>query len=596
MKLPKNEHFLVAGASKLNKNKANTAGRNLPDLLAVARGDRPADLLFTGGRVVNVFSGEILSMPIAVADGVFIGLGGYDAEKTVDLNGKFVAPGLIDAHVHIESAMTSPAEFARAVLPFGTTAVIADPHEIANVLGAAGISYMLDASCGLPLTIYYAMPSCVPATPMETAGAVLDAAAVASLMGHERMVALAEMMNFPGAIAADPEVLAKIAAARQHGKPVDGHAPGLSGRGLNAYLLAGISSDHESVSISEALEKLRNGMHIMIREGTGAKNLDALLPLVTPATAHQIMWCTDDRHPQDIFGKGHIDMMIRRAIKAGIDPATAVRIGTLNPARYFGLGNMGAIAPGRRADMIVVSDLEDFTVEQVYTGGVLAAQDGRTVLQRASTAVPVPESAMKVNTAALDFRIPAQGRRVRVIELAPGQIITRSAVMDASVKDGLAVADASRDMAKLAVVERHRGTGNIGKGFLTGFGIQQGALASSVAHDSHNIIAVGADDADLAAAVRAVAEMNGGLVVVTDGRVLARLPLPIAGLMSLEPLEKVRDLLDELLDAARRTGCRVPDPFMTLSFLALPVIPELKLTDKGLFDVAAFTHVPLFVA
>lgn len=574
----------------------NTTDLNLPGLLAVARGDRPADLLFTGGRVINVFSGEILAASIAVKDGTIVGLGDYKAENIVDLKGKFVAPGLIDAHVHIESAMTCPAEFARAVVPFGTTAVIADPHEIANVLGVAGISYMLDASRGLPLSIFYAMPSCVPATPMETAGAVLDAAAVASLMGHERIIALAEMMNFPGAIAADPDVLAKMAAARQHGKPVDGHAPGLSGKGLNAYVLAGISSDHESVFIDEALEKLRSGMHIMIREGTGAKNLDSLLPLITPATAHQIMWCTDDRHPHDICGKGHIDMMIRRAISAGIDPVTAMRIGALNPARYFGLSRMGAIAPGRRADMIVLSDLENFTVAQVYTGGVLAAEAGEMVLDRISRETPIPGSAMKVDTAALDFRIPAQGRRVRVIELVPGQIITRSTVMDASMKDGLAVADASRDMAKLAVVERHRGTGNIGKGFVTGFGIQQGALASSVAHDSHNIIAVGADDADMATAVRTVVEMNGGLAAVMDGRILARLPLPIAGLMSVEPLGKVRDLLDELLDAARRTGCRVPDPFMALSFLALPVIPELKLTDKGLFDVAAFTHVPLFVA
>jgi adenine deaminase len=474
--------------------------------------------------------------------------------------------------------------------------VIADPHEIANVLGEGGISYMLDAARGLPLTIYYAMPSCVPATPVETAGAVVDAAAVASLMEQERMVALAEMMNFPGAIAADPEVLAKINAARQHGKPVDGHAPGLSGKGLNAYLLAGVSSDHESVFIDEALEKLRNGMHIMIREGTGAKNLEALLPMVTPATAHQIMWCTDDRHPHDICGKGHIDEMIRRAIKAGIDPVTAVRIGTLNPARYFRLGNRGAIAPGRRADMIVLSDLENFTVEQVYSGGVLAAQNGEMVLERASGTVAVPDAAMKVDVAALNFRIPAHGRRIRVIQLAPGQIITRSVVMEASVKDGLAEADASRDLAKLAVVERHQGTGNIGKGFVTGFGIQQGALASSVAHDSHNIIVVGIDDADMAAAVRTVVDMNGGLAAVADGRTLARLPLPIAGLMSMEPLEKVRDLLDEMLDATRRTGCRIPDPFMALSFLALPVIPELKLTDKGLFDVAAFTHVPLFFA
>lgn len=573
----------------------NTMNAHLPDLLGVARGDRPADLLFTGGRVVNVFSGEILSMPIAVKDGIIVGLGDYAAEKIVDLRGKFVAPGFIDAHVHIESAMTCPAEFARAVVPYGTTTVIADPHEIANVLGVAGITYMLNATRDLPLTIFYTMPSCVPATPMETAGAVLDAAAVAALMGHERIIALAEVMNFPGAIAADPDVLAKIAAARQHGKPADGHAPGLSGKRLNAYVVAGISSDHECVSHDEALEKLRNGMHIMIREGTGAKNLDALLVLAGPATAHHVMWCTDDRHPHDICGKGHIDMMIRRAIKAGIDPVAAVRIGTLNPARYFGLRSMGAIAPGWRADMIVVPDLEDFTVEQVYTNGVLVAEAGEMVLERASIDTPIPESIMKVDTDALDFRIIAEGRRVRVIELVPGQILTRAVVMDASVKDGFAMADVSRDLLKLAVVERFQATGNIGKGFVRGFGLQRGALASSVAHDSHNIIVVGAEDADMAAAVRAVVDMNGGLAAVWDGKIRASLPLPIAGLMSVEPLDTVRDQLDRMLVAARQTGCGIADPFMTLSFLALPVIPELKLTDKGLFDAVGFTHVPLFV-
>ncbi len=506
-----------------------------------------------------------------------------------------MAPGLIDAHVHIESAMTCPAEFARAVVPYGTTAVIADPHEIANVLGVPGISYMLNAARDLPLTIFYTMPSCVPATPMETAGAVLNAAAVAALMDHERITALAEVMNFPGAISADPDMLAKIAAGRQHGKPADGHAPGLSGKGLNAYVVAGISSDHECVSHDEALEKLRNGIHIMIREGTGAKNLDALLELAGPATAHQVMWCTDDRHPHDICGKGHIDMMIRRAIKSGIDPVAAVRIGTLNPARYFGLRHMGAIAPGRRADMIVLSNLEDFVVEQVYTDGVLAAEAGEMVLARKSQSVSIPESIMKVDTDALDFRIIAGGRRVRVIDLVPGQILTRSAVMDASVKDGFALSDVSRDLLKLAVVERHQGTGNIGKGFVRGFSLQRGALASSVAHDSHNIIVVGADDADMATAVRAVAGMNGGLAAAFDGRIQARLPLPIAGLMSVEPLDTVRDQLDRMLDAARQTGCGIADPFMTLSFLALPVIPELKLTDKGLFDAVGFIHVPLFV-
>lgn len=562
-------------------------------LIAAARGDLPVDCLFTNARVLNVFSGEIIPGSIAVHEGHVVGFGEYPARRTVDLEGRYAAPGLIDAHVHIESSMTCVAEFARAVAPKGTTTVVADPHEIANVMGVAGIRYLLSQSENLPVNLRFTLPSCVPATPMETAGAVLDAEDLRPFLEEERIVALGEMMNFPGVVGGDAGVMRKIAETLLHRKPVDGHAPGLSGKPLCAYLAAGVNSDHESTTAAEAMEKLRLGMHIMIREGTGAKNLRDLLPLVNEKTAHQCMWCTDDRHPQDICDEGHIDFMIRTAINQGVDPVTAVRMGTLNPARYFGLNRLGAITPGRQADLVVVSDLKRFAVEQVYRAGRLVAENGRMVEGGGEEARAFP-STMNVKPGPVDFRIPARGKTIRVITLVPGQIVTGQTVVPAALENGLAVSDPARDLLKIAVVERHKATGNVGRGFVSGFGIQKGALASSVAHDSHNIIVVGAADADMEAAVREVMEMGGGLAAVAEGRVLARLPLPIAGLMSPEPLASVRNCMDDLIRAAHGIGCRVPDPFMALSFLALPVIPALKLTDKGLFDVARFAHVPLF--
>ena len=413
-------------------------------------------------------------------------------------------------------------------------------------------------------------------------------------MDHERIVGLGEMMNFPGVIGGDETVIQKISDALSHHKPVDGHAPGLTGKSLNAYLTAGIGSDHECTGVSEAMEKLRRGMHIMIREGTGAKNLRELLPVVNEKTAHQLMWCTDDRHPQHICDQGHIDFMIRTAIASSIDPVTAIRIGTLNPARYFGLRQLGAIAPGMQADMVVFSNPGQFKAEQVYVGGRLVAENGRMTLGREAQEILDNPSTMNVKPGSIDFGIPAQTENIRVMTLVPGQIVTGQTVAAASIENGFAVSDPARDILKLAVVERHKGTGNVGKGFVSGFGLKKGALASSVAHDSHNIIVAGVTDDDMIAAVRGVIEMNGGLAVVSDGRTLARLALPIAGLMSTEPIESVRNQMDDLIRAALALGARIPDPFMTLSFLALPVIPELKLTDKGLFDVMQFKHTPLF--
>jgi adenine deaminase len=567
---------------------------DLRERIAVARGEVEADLLLANGRIVNVFSGEILPGSIAIAGGVIAGIGDYRARKVIDLEGKIVVPGFIDPHLHLESSMVAVSEFARAVLPRGTTTVVADPHEIANVAGAAGIRYMLDSAEGQPLNVYFTLPSCVPATDLETAGARLAAGDLEAFMGHERVVALAEMMNYPGVIFRDPAVLAKIELAAAHRLPLDGHAPGLSGRDLCAYVAAGIGSDHECTTIEEAREKLRAGMHIMIREGTGAKNLDDLLPLITGGNSQRMMWCTDDRHPHDLLDRGHIDDIVRRAIRAGVEPVTAIRMATLNPSLYFGLSRVGAIASGRRADLVVLSDLNDLRIEAVYAAGVPAARRGRLLPETVFPPPPPAPPGMGASRGRLDFAIPARGSRVRVIEVLPGQIVTRAITAETAIQGDEAVADPGRDLLKIAVVECHRGTGNVGKGFVRGIGLKGGAIASSVAHDSHNIIVAGADDADMKVAVGRIFDMGGGLVAVAGGRVLAELPLPVAGLMSAAPLHEVHDGLDRLIACARELGSSLSDPFMALSFLALPVIPALKITDLGLVDVESFGLVPLF--
>jgi adenine deaminase len=567
----------------------------IEQLIAVARGDQPADLLLRNGRVVNVYSGEILKTEIAVANGHIAGFGPRDARCEVDLQGRFVAPGFVDAHVHIESAMASPTEFARAVLPHGTTTVVADPHEIANVLGLAGITYMLTATASLPLQVLFTLSSCVPATAMETAGAELNAGDLADLMTHPRVVALAEMMNFPGAIRGDAAVMDKIRLARDVRKRVDGHAPGVLGRSLDAYIAAGITSDHECTRATEAMEKLRRGMHIMIREGSGAKNMADLLDIIRPETAAHLMWCTDDRHPHDILTEGHVDAIVRKAIDHGVPPHLAIRMATLNPASYFGLRQTGAIAPGQRADMVVFRRLEAPTAEAVYAGGQLVADHGDIVDETLFSAADPPAPAMRLDPAALDFRLAATKKRIRVIEVVPGQIVTRQSIHEAAIVDGRAVADPSRDLLKIAVVERHRESGRIGIGFVRGIGLRRGAIASSVAHDAHNIIVVGADDADMVAAVRRVLALQGGLAAVAGQEILADLALPIAGLMSPEPVQSIQHQLDNLIHAAGGLGSSLTDPFMTLSFLALPVIPDLKITDLGLVDVNRFETADLFV-
>ena len=566
----------------------------LDEIIKAARGEKEADILLTNVRIIDVFSGEIVDGDIAIASGYIVGFGSYPAKRIVDMENRFVSPGFIDAHVHIESSMTCITEFARAIIPFGTTTVFADPHEIANVLGADGINYMLQSSMQQPMNIYFTLSSCVPATDMETSGAKLGADDLSPFMGNDRIVALAEMMNYPGVIHRNPEVLRKIELAKAHGKPVDGHAPGLTGKDLYAYIAAGISSDHECTTAKEAKEKLNAGMHIMIREGTGAKNLSSLIPIVNEKSSSRIMWCTDDRHPHDILEEGHIDSMVRKAIHRGIDPVIAIQMATINPANYFGRSDIGAISPGRRADLVVFSDLHRPHIEEVYYGGVLVAQEGKMSPEIKKPEPVVFQPSMNIGNKEIDFSIPAQAKHLRVIDVVPDQVITNQSIVEAAVCNNKVVSDITRDILKIAVVERHTGSGNIGKGFVRGFGLKRGALSSSVAHDSHNIIIVGTNDEDMKAAVEAVVKMGGGLAASCERKICATLPLPIAGLMSQEPVYTVREKLDKLLEVARDFGTILNDPFMALSFLALPVIPELKITDKGLVDVKQFCMVPLF--
>ena len=569
----------------------------LTDLLAVARGDEPADLLLQGGRLVNVFSGAIEEADIAIRGDRIAGIGpGYRARQTVDLRGAYVAPGLIDAHVHIESSLCTPAQFAAAVLPSGVTSAVVDPHEIANVAGVDGVRFMAASSRGLPLRTVVMASSAVPATRMETSGATLDANDLAALLAEGVVYGLAELMNFPGVVNGDPDVLAKIAAFG--GRPRDGHAPGLSGHALNAYAAAGVQTEHECTTVAEAAEKLARGLYVLIREATNAHNLHTLLPLITPANHRRICFCTDDRQPADLLDQGSVDYMLRAAIAFGVDPVIAFRLVTLNSAECYGLHDRGGLAPGRVADLMVFDDLSAPRARLVYAGGRLAAENGRIAPGVSLASMPIPLAigqTMRVDWDAVDFRIPAQGKHIRVIGSLENQLVTEERILPACLVDGLAVADPVRDILKMAVIERHTASGGQSLGFIQGIGLQRGALAGTVAHDHHNLVVIGADDASMLTAAQTVGEMGGGLAIVEGDQVLARLPLPVAGLMSDQPVAAVRAAYDELLAAAAELGSPLHDPFMAMSFMALEVIPKLKLTDKGLVDVEAFGFVELFV-
>jgi adenine deaminase len=573
-------------------------GRSAGDLarrLAVARGDEPADLVLRGGRVLSVFTGELLEADVAIAGEHVAGVGpGYEGLKVDDVSGLLLLPGFIDGHMHLESTKLMVDEFARAALPWGTTTVVLDPHEIANVFGIEGVRALLERAGRVPLDYFVMISSCVPASPFESNGATVTAEDIARFLSEEpNAIGVAEMMDVRGVVAGNEGTLAKIAAA--NGRHIDGHAPELSGRELNAYLAAGVRSDHEIATYEEAREKRRLGMWIMLREGSAAKNLEALLPLVLEFGPANCLLCTDDREPHDLLGDGHINAVVRKAVALGCPPADAVLMGTLNAARYHRLHEHGAIAPGYLADVLAVEDLERFDPLRVWKRGRLVAEEGRSVAVERVTAPDWMRGSVHVPAlTASDFRIEACGR-IRVIGVDPGSILTRALVDDPACRDGQAVADPSRDLAKIAVVERHKGTGRMGLGFVRGFGLRRGALASTHAHDAHNVVVVGVDDDDMAAAVHRLVETGGGQVAVAAGRVQSEVPCPIGGLLSELPAEAVAAAVRNLERAAEEMGVVLPSPFMAMSFLALSVIPELKLTDRGLVDVDRFELVPLEV-
>lgn len=567
----------------------------LAERIAAARGDVRADLVLRNATLYNVLSGDIYPTDIVIHDGYVVALGpGYEAAEEIDLTGMSVCPGFMDAHVHIESSLCTPPEYARTVLPRGVTSVMTDPHEIANVLGADGISYMIERGRETPFNMFVMASSCVPATDMETSGARLEADDLAPLLKNPMVLGLAEMMNYPGVIYGDDAVLAKLDAFA--GMPLDGHAPSVTGKPLNAYVAAGIHSDHECTTVEEAREKLRLGLTIFIREGTTTRNLKPLLPLVTPMNHTRMCFCTDDRQPNSLLDEGAIDHMVRVAIAEGLDPMMALRMATINTANYFRLYDRGAVAVGRRADIVVFKDVKDLRASMVFRDGLLVARDGAMIAGRAPVQqIPVRPS-MNVAAGALDFRVHAAGARIHVIGTDPDQVVSENLILDAKIEDELVVSDIERDILKIATIERHKASGNIAKGFIQGVGLKRGAIAGSVAHDHHNIIVIGVDDVSIEAAVRAVMALGGGLAVADGGSILGTLALPVAGLMTDAPMEDVRRDYDALITLAHELGSTMHDPFMLMSFMGLEVIPSLKLTDIGLVDVEKFAVIDLFDA
>ena len=554
-------------------------------IIAAAAGREPADLVLKNATFVNVFSNELSTMDIAVAEGLIVGMGSYQGRSEVDCTGKIVLPGFLDAHIHLESSLVSPTEFVKAVLPHGTTTVVTDPHEIANVTD--GIEYMLQATEDLPVDVRFMLPSCVPATPLDESGAILDYRAIDSFYDHPRVQGLAEMMNFVGAINGDEQTVEKIVAAQAHHKKIDGHAPDLQGNDLNAYIAAGVYSDHECHDVKDAIAKLERGQFIMIREGTAARNLEALMPLLTGKYADRCMFCTDDKHPNDLLEKGHIDYIVKKAISLGADPITAVKVACHNAARYFLLNNRGGISPGYLADFVIIDNFQNFNIEQVYKKGVLMVDHGEIQDFPSPEIEPyLVERAHKTfHVAALTAEDFAEKRPRGIIGMVDGEITT----VDAGYSDRI---DVEYDVLKIAVVERHKNTHHIGIGYIQGYGLKSGAVATSISHDSHNIIVVGTNETDMAAAVNRVVELNGGIVVWDGGQSVAEVPLAIAGIMSDEPLVTVNEKLETAKDAAHKLGVNPGiDPFMTLSFMALPVIPSLRITTRGVFDVTTQSYV-----
>jgi len=561
---------------------------SLAELISVARGDSPADLLLKNAKIINTFVGIIEEGNVAICGDKIAGIGNYvKAKDTIDLRGAYLAPGLIDGHTHIESSMLHPAQYAHAVVPRGTSALITDLHEITNVSGFQGIKFVMDWAKKLPLDMFFMAPSCVPATHMETSGAEFSAKDIGRVLNLNNVIGLGEMMNFPGVIHGDREVLRKIAAARD--KVIDGHAPKVTNKHLNAYVAAGIYSDHESTSSEEGREKLRRGMHLMIREGSSEKNLDALLPLVNDKTYKRCLFVVDDRSCSDLLHEGDIDAVVRKAIRKGLEPIRAIQMATINTAEYFRLYDRGGIAPGYLANLITITDLPQLIVDMVFFRGRLVARKGKYIGAALKTSSLELTDTVRVKPFDVEaLKLIARGESLPVIEIVPGQILTKKRIERVKTKDGVVVSDPDEDLLKLAVVERHKATGRIGLCMVKGFGLKRGALASSIAHDSHNIVAVGTNDRDILTAIKGIEKLSGGLVVSVDGKVTAALPLPIAGLLSSEPLEAVVKKFERVEKAASSLGNIPPAVFSLLSFIALPVIPELRLTDRGLVDVIEF--------
>ncbi len=566
----------------------------LEEVIKVAKGEVKADLVIKNANIINVLSEEIHKADIAIVGDVIAGVGsGYEGEKEIDVNGAYISPGFIDGHVHIESSMLMPSEFARAVVPAGTTTLIIDPHEISNVLGLHGISFMKEAVKELPIDVYTMLPSCVPATSSETSGFELNTYDLSLLIDSPWVLGLAEMMNFPGVLSRDKEVMSKIKLAKDKNKRIDGHAPFLTGKDLCAYIASGITSDHECTHPDEAIEKLRQGMYIMIREGSAAKDLDALIPVLKEKNTRKCMFVTDDRHPTDLLE--HINYMVRKSVAAGIDPIKVIQMASINTAEYFKIQNLGAIAPGYKADILAFDNLVDFKPKMVFKSGKLVAKDGELIDTQDKPQLPLVRGSVNVKWIEYeDFKIKAKSDAVRTIEVIPNQLVTKSALGLVNVVDGYAEPNLEDDILKIVVIERHRASGNIGKGFVKGFGLKSGAIASTVAHDSHNMIIVGTNDEDMYKAAVELVKSQGGKVIVDKGVVLSKLPLPIAGLMSNENFEFVINKCRELKEAAKTIGCKLIDPFMTMSFLSLSVIPEIKITDKGVVDVNKSEFVDIF--
>ena len=571
--------------------------KNIEKIIRVSRGQECADLVLKNVKLINVFSEEIYETDIAITGSTVAGISkGYCGKEEIDLKGAYASPSFIDGHVHIESSMLLPSEFAGLVVSSGTTTVISDPHEISNVMGLQGISFMHEAAKNLPLDVYMMLPSCVPATDLETSGVELNSYDLALLIDAPWVLGIAEMMNFPGVINGDIGVLSKIKLGLEKNKRIDGHAPHLCGKNLDAYVAAGIASDHECTTPEEAVEKLRLGMHLMVREGTGAKDLEALLPVLKKYNTRKCMFVTDDRHPEDL--KQHISGMVARAVKEGVPPVKAIQMASLNTAEYFNLHNLGAIAPGYKADIAIFNDLEKFEPHMVFKGGKLVAENGKILVNTSEFKIPALRGSVNIKWLNInDFKInaPTNKKQIKVINVIPKQLITKESLETPLVKNGEVVADTNNDILKIAVIERHKASGNIGLGFVKGFGLKSGAIASTVAHDSHNMIVIGTNDEDMYYAAVELVKSQGGKIIVKDRKTLAHLALPIAGLISDKPFSEVDIKLQELNKAAKEIGCKIDDPFMSMAFLSLSVIPEIKITDKGLIDVNKFEVTNLFV-